>query len=116
MVMVLESRIPLRDPRVVLGALSQEEATMRFKIPILIIAMVAFTAASVGAQSILTGGTQTPFKLSRTPGGNFVLAESGTGENDGRISLLSLWGHRFNLLSGLPSGTVPQGDHIGPTA
>jgi hypothetical protein len=75
-----------------------------------------FTAASVGAQSILTGGTDTPFKLSRTPGGNFVLAESGTGHSDGRISLLSLWGHRFNLLSGLPSGDVPQDDHIGPTA
>jgi hypothetical protein len=89
---------------------------MRFKNLIVMIALVVFTAASLGAQSILTGGTQTPFKLSRTPGGNFVLAESGNGVNDGRISLLSLWGHRFNLLSGLPSGTVPQGDHIGPTA
>lgn len=89
---------------------------MRFKNVILAIAVAALAAKGLGAQPILTAGTKSPFKLARTPGGNFVLAESGTGANDGRVSLLSIWGDRFNLLEGLPSGVVPQGDPIGPTA
>jgi hypothetical protein len=70
---------------------------------------------SGAAQPILTTGA-TPFKLTRTPGGNFVLAESGTGANDGRVTLVSIWGDRFNLIGGLPSGLVPEGDAVGPTA
>lgn len=89
---------------------------MRFKNIILVIAIVALIPSWLGAQPILVGGTQSPFKLTRTPGGNFVLAESGTGHTDGRVSLLSIWGHRFNLLSGLPSGVEPLGASIGPTA
>jgi len=89
---------------------------MRFKNVVLAIAVAALAAKGLGAQPILTAGTHSPFKLTRTPGGNFVLAESGTGANDGRVSLLSIWGDRFNLLGGLPSGVVPQGDPIGPTA
>ena len=89
---------------------------MRFQKTFLMMAIVAFTAAGLGAQSILFSGAQSPFKLTRTPGGNFLLADSGTGANDGSVSLLSLWGDRFNLLSGLPSGVVPEGDHLGPTA
>jgi hypothetical protein len=98
-----------------LASFSKEEF-MRFKNTILVLAIVAFTAAGLGAQPLLSAGTQTPFQLTRTPGGNFVLAESGTGVNDGRISLVSLWGNRYNLLGGLPSGFVPEGDAIGPTA
>ncbi|MEO8348180.1 MAG: hypothetical protein ABI610_04660, partial [Acidobacteriota bacterium] len=89
---------------------------MRFKEFVLGMAIVALTAAGLEAQPILNAGAQTPFKLARTPGGNFLLAEGGTGTNDGRVSLLSLWGDRFNLLGGLPSGTTPQGSHLGPTA
>ncbi len=89
---------------------------MRFQKAILALAIVSLTAASLGAQPILVAGTQAPFKLARTPGGNFLLAESGTGANDGSVSLISIWGQRFNLLGGLPSGTGPQGDPLGPTA
>ena len=89
---------------------------MRFQKAILALAIVSLTAASLGAQPILVAGTQAPFKLTRTPGGNFLLAESGTGANDGSVSLISIWGQRFNLLGGLPSGTGPQGDPLGPTA
>jgi len=90
---------------------------MRFKKALLAIAILTLAAARLSAQSILVAGTQAPFKLTRTPGGNLLLAESGTGANDGRVSLLSLWGDRFNLIGGLPSGTEPQGgNHLGPTA
>ena len=89
---------------------------MGFKNTILAIAIVALTAAGLGAQPILNASAKTPYKLTRTPGGNFLLAESGTGANDGRVSLLSLWGDRFNLISGLPSGVPPEGGALGPTA
>lgn len=89
---------------------------MRFTKTILVTAIVSLIAAGLSAQSILVAGTQAPFKLTNTPGGNFLLAESGTGANDGSVSLVSIWGGRYTLLSGLPSGTVPQGDQLGPTA
>ena len=89
---------------------------MRYKNLTLAIAILVLLAAALGAQPILVANTQTPFKLTRTPGGNFLLAESGTGVNDGRVTLLSIWGDRFNLIGGLPSGNVPEGDDIGPTA
>jgi hypothetical protein len=89
---------------------------MRFTKPILVTAIVLLVAAGLSAQSILVAGTQTPFKLTNTPGGNFLLAESGTGSNDGRVSLVSIWGGRYTLLAGLPSGVVPEGDALGPTA
>ncbi len=94
------------------------ESTLRRGIGSALVALAlgALTASDLGAQSILSAGTQHPYKLARTSGGNLLLTEAGTGANDGRISLLSRWGQRFNLLSGLPSGTVPEGDQLGPTA
>jgi hypothetical protein len=89
---------------------------MRLRNTILVMAIVSLTAAGLAAQPILNAGSQSPFKPARTPGGNFVLAEGGTGVNDGRVSLLSIWGDRFNLLGGLPSGKTPQGESLGPTA
>ena len=76
-------------------------------------AALAATAAS--AQSVLVAGAATPFKLARTPGGNFLLTETGTGLHDGSLSLVSVWGDHFRLLSGLPSGPTPEGGAIGPT-
>ncbi len=67
-------------------------------------------------QSILTAGAATPFKLTETPGGNFLLAESGTGAGDSRVSLLSHWGDRFRLLSGLPSAITFEGSPSGAAA
>ena len=89
---------------------------MRFRKTILSLAIAVLTAAGLDAQSVLTAGTKTPFKLTHTLGGNCLLAEGGTGANDGKVTLLSLWGDRFNLLGGLPSGLTPEGSALGPTA
>jgi hypothetical protein len=89
---------------------------MRFRKTLLGIAVAALTAAGLNAQSILLSGTQSPFKLARTPAGNLLLAESGTGAGDGRVSLVTLGGGRFTLLDGLPSGLTQEGAAIGPTA
>lgn len=75
----------------------------------------ALAAGAASAQSILVAGLATPFKLARTPGGNFLVPESGTGADDGRLSLVSRWGERYTLLSGLPSGATPEGGALGPT-
>jgi hypothetical protein len=76
----------------------------------------ALAASGLHAQSILAADTKTPFKISRTPGGNLVLAQGGTGANDGRITLVSLYGARYNLLAGLPSGLTQEGAALGPTS
>ncbi|MFN2386517.1 MAG: hypothetical protein ABR576_09570 [Thermoanaerobaculia bacterium] len=53
---------------------------------ILVAVIVLLVPAAAGlAQPVLTTGA-TPYKMTRTPGGNFVLAESGTGANDGRVT------------------------------
>ena len=88
---------------------------MHLKKTLLVLAILALIAPGVGAQSVLTSGTKTPFKLTRTLGGNFLLAEGGTGANDGKVTLVSLWGDRYNLLGGLPSGSTPEGAALGPT-
>jgi len=93
----------------------QKEDVMRSKKTILTLVLLALAAARLEAQSVLTAGTKTPFKLTRTLGGNFLLAEGGTGANDGKVTLVSLWGNRYNLLSGLPSGVTPEGAALGPT-
>jgi hypothetical protein len=53
--------------------------------------------------------------LTRTPGGNFILAESGTGAGDGQLTLLSLWGDQFSLLSNLPTAITAEGAPSGPS-
>ena len=88
---------------------------MRSRKTLVILAILALSAARLGAQSVLTAGTKTPFKLTRTLGGNFLLAEGGTGANDGKVTLVSLWGNRYSLLEGLPSGMTPEGAALGPT-
>jgi hypothetical protein len=88
---------------------------MRSRKTLAILAALALMTARLGAQTVLTAGTKTPFKLTRTLGGNFLLAEGGTGADDGKVTLVSLWGNRYNLLSGLPSGVTPEGSALGPT-
>jgi hypothetical protein len=66
------------------------------------------------AQEVLVGGLDGPVKLATTPGGNFLIAESGTGQHDGQIELISRFGHRFSVLRGLPSALTPEGIS-GPT-
>jgi hypothetical protein len=76
---------------------------------------LALAATAAIAQPVLVAGAATPFKLARTPGGNFLLTESGTGAHDGAVHVVSVWGDRFRLLSGLPSAVTSEGGAIGPT-
>jgi hypothetical protein len=71
-------------------------------------------ASGASAQTPLILDAETPFKLARTPGGNFVLAESGTGAGDGMLSLITVWGGRLNLISALPSAITAEGGPSGP--
>ncbi len=89
---------------------------MRLKYSILVMAVVLLIAAGLSAQPILVAGTRTPFKLANTPGGNLLLAETGTGADDGRLRMLTLWGGSYSLLEGLPSGIAGVGGAVGPTA
>ena len=83
-------------------------------ISLLVCGLVTLGAASATAQDVFAGPLLTPVKLTATPGGNVIVAETGTGNDDGRLSLLSNFGHRFNLITGLPSGLTPEGPS-GPT-
>lgn len=89
---------------------------MFLKKTILFLGILSLATARLGAQSVLTAGTKTPFKLTRTLGGNLLLAEGGTGANDGKLTLVSLWGDRYPLLTGLPSGMTQEGAALGPTS
>jgi hypothetical protein len=89
---------------------------MRIRSTILSVALCALAAARLFAQQILNSDSTVPFNLTRTPGGNFLLPETGTGANDGKLSLLSVYGARYHLLGGLPSGFTSEGGPLGPTA
>jgi len=88
---------------------------MQIRSTLLTIAASAL-AAGLAAQQVLNSDSAVPFNLARTPGGNFLVPETGTGANDGRLSLLSVWGARYRLLAGLPSGSTAEGPPLGPTA
>ncbi len=70
----------------------------------------------VNAQVItLAAGLKSPAKIIITDGGNLIVAEAGTGHNDGRVSLVDRCGQRRTLLDGLPSGAAPpEGGPSGP--
>lgn len=81
-----------------------------------LLGLVAVTASPAAGQPILAHGLDHPYKVDRTPGGNLLVAESGTGAHDGRLLMVARHGRQHVLLSGLPSGILPQGEAIGPTA
>lgn len=81
-----------------------------------LVVLATFAPAAAPAQPILAQGLDHPYKVDLTPGGNLLVAESGTGTHDGRVLMIAPHGRRHVLLSGLPSATVPQGDVLGPTA
>jgi hypothetical protein len=66
-------------------------------------------------QTIATG-LRTPQKLILTPRGNFLVSESNTEINSGRVSFVSRGGARRSLIDGLPSGTSVEGSGSGPAA
>lgn len=63
-----------------------------------------FSSANILAQSVVTGDLKAPSRVILTPEGSLVVAETGTGNNDGRISIIDQDGHRRTLVDGLPSG------------
>jgi len=86
-------------------------------VTILLVALtIALSGVSVTAQtiSVLTSGLKRPAKVILTEQGNLLIAESGTGIHDGRISIIDPQnGARRTLLDGLPSAAgrfnLPQG-------
>ena len=77
----------------------------------------AFTSRDARAQavsSVFAAGLKGPSKIIITPRGTLVVAESGTGHNDGRISVIDQSGNRRTLIDGLPSVTSVEGNS-GPT-
>lgn len=69
------------------------------------------------AQSIpVASDLVAPTKIISTPSGSFIVAEAGTGANDGRISIINGNGSRRTLVDGLPSAPAPpNGDPSGPS-
>lgn len=73
------------------------------------------SSASVMAQTVVTGGLKAPTKAILTKEGNLLVAETGTGANDGRISIIDQDGHRRTLIDGLPSGISLGGGEPAPS-
>lgn len=69
-----------------------------------------------GDQAVFADGLDGPVKLDVTRRGNLLVTERGTGQNDGRLSLVDQHGYVMRLLSGLPSGIEGTGAPSGPTA
>lgn len=89
-------------------------ASVRLSMAAALLATALVTTAAAEAQAILTRNLTTPFKITQTPGRNFLVAETGSGAHDGELTLVAGFGGRYTLLSGLPSGVTPEGV-IGPT-
>lgn len=75
-----------------------------------------FAAGTTLGQAPIATGLQTPQKLILTPRGNFLVTETSTTLNSGRVSFVSRAGARRSLFEGLPSGAAVTGDGSGPTA
>ena len=78
-----------------------------------------FSGASALAQtatvSVVTGGLKAPTRIIVTAKGSLLVAETGTGNNDGRISLIDQTGNRRTLVDGLPSGITFDGGEPAPS-
>lgn len=67
------------------------------------------TTAQGPSIQVFADGLQAPTKVLVLTNGLVVVAESGSGKNDGRISLFNPRGERRTLIDGLPSGIEPVG-------
>jgi hypothetical protein len=81
--------------------------------------LLALTLMSISAMaqsaSVFTGGLKAPVRMIITPGGNLLVAESGTGHMDGRVSIIAPNGSRRTLVDGLPSGINVSGGEPAPS-
>lgn len=78
-------------------------------------AVVAFSATTLAQPTVIATGLQGPQKFTLTPGGNFLVTETSTSPNSGRVSFVTHSGTRRSLIENLPSGTDPTGAGSGPT-
>lgn len=78
-------------------------------------ALLAAMPAPGQTKSVFASGLVGPQKIVRTPGGKFLVSESGPGLNQARISLLSSTGMRMTLIDGLPAAIDNEGGVSGPT-
>ncbi|MBY0506559.1 MAG: ScyD/ScyE family protein [Bryobacteraceae bacterium] len=77
---------------------------------------LAAAALLLGQAEVIITGLQGPQKIILTPRGNFLVTETSTQTNSGRISFVSRAGVRRSLFEGMPSGTEVTGGGSGPTA
>lgn len=68
------------------------------------------------AQDPIASGFASPSGLGTTYAGNILVPQGGTGNNDGSVELLTTWGQRHPLVSGLPSAVPPEDSVSGPNA
>lgn len=78
--------------------------------------LLGLSALNAQTPPVVATGLQAPQKLILTPGGNFLVTETSTNPNSGRLSFVSRSGTRRSLIEGLPSGTANVGDASGPSA
>ncbi len=73
---------------------------------LLSILTLLFASLSGSAQQATTfaSGLSFPAKIINAPGGNLLVAETGTTPNSGRVSIVDRNGNRRTLIDGLPSG------------
>ena len=79
------------------------------------LALFLLAAISAWSQQVIATGLADPQKFVLTSGGNFLVTETSTTINSGRVSFVSRSGTRRTLLDKLPSGTAAPGDGSGPT-
>lgn len=77
---------------------------------------LAPAASYAHTTTVFATGLQEPVKLSLTLDGNLLVAENGTGNNDGSLARVDGGGQILRLLTGLPSGIEETGGASGPTA
>ena len=84
---------------------------------ILVLLAACFAASlTLEAQtsSVVVSGLNNPSKLILTPGGDFLVTETGTTPNSGKVTRVTKAGAKFTLLTGLPSGlSAPNSDADG---
>lgn len=84
-----------------------------------VLTLMALILSGVNAMAqsatVFAGGLKAPVRMTLTPGGNLLVAESGTGHMDGRISIIDPSGSRRTLVDGLPSAINLAGGEPAPS-
>lgn len=83
-------------------------------VSLLVLTLTGADALAQATASVFSGGLKSPSRIIITPRGNLVVSEIGTGNNDGRISIIDQSGNRRTLVDGLPSAINAEGPS-GPT-